>query len=194
MRVLVSVLTAGILGMVAVAAQPHPGRILMFSAGDNIEIDSVTLGDGSTPFPLNSNAPGLTVLLPDDGYTLGALEGSAQVVGQTSGSSTGVASAAGAGFGGAVAGAAIGAAAADTVSEAAVVEGGAANGLPAEGPTDWIRLETSVATLYYFSPDGSAEEGPPFRVESPSLWIRRLSNGRILLWFGQPGTTPPAVP
>ena len=187
MRVLVSVLTAGILGMVAVAAQPHPGRILMFSAGDNIEIDSVTLGDGSTPFPLNSNAPGLTVLFPDREYTLSVLEGSAQVVGQTSGSSTGVAGAAGA-----VAGAAIGAAAAATVSEAAVVEGGAANGLPAEGPTDWIRLKTSVATLYYFSHDGSAEEGPPFRVESPSLWIKRLPNGRILLWFGQPGTTPPA--
>ncbi len=189
MRVVISILAAGILSTVAVAAQPHPGRILMFSAGDNIEIDSVTLGDGSTPFPLNSNASGFTVMFPDNGYTLGALEGSAQVVGQTSGSSTGVASAAGA-----VAGAAIGAAAADTVSEAAVVEGGPANGLPAEGPTDWIQLQTSVATLYYFSQDGSAEEGPPFRVESPSLWIKRLPNGRILLWFGQPGTTPPAVP
>ncbi len=71
---------------------------------------------------------------------------------------------------------------------------GPANGLPAEGPTDWIQLQTSVATLYYFSQGGSAEEGPQFRVESPSLWIKRLPNGRILLWFGQPGTTPPAVP
>ena len=165
----------------SVAAQPQQGALLTISVADDQEIFDITAADGSSPFPLDPNANGYAVLLPE-GYTLDTFSGQAQVTGQPS-TPTG--------------GGAATLSAPEAVAEAVVssdaATGAAGGPLSAPCPTDWIELETSVVTLYYFSPDGSADEGPSWRAEPPSFFIRCRADGRILVWAGQPGTTPSAI-
>ena len=159
------------------------------SWADNLELYGLRPFGVPSYFPLDPNAEGYVVLLPE-GSSLTSLQGSATIAGQQSTSTPGGAvSAAGAAVGAAAAGTLV-----ESVSEGADVGGTGAGGpLSAECPTEWIQLETSVATLYYFSPDGTADEGPSWRQENPSIWIRCLANGDIAVWLGQPGTSPPAL-
>ena len=178
-------LVVGVLAGSTLAYAQEENPIFTVSLADNIEIYGLRTIGGSSYFPLKPNNAGYVVVLPL-GYGLTSLEGSAELAGQQATSTAGGTSA-GAAAGG-VASAQEGAASASDVSSA-----GSGAPLATEGPTDWIELSTSVATLYYFSPDGTADEGPTWRQESPSIWIRRLPNSDVVLWVGQPGTSPPAL-
>ena len=163
----------------SVSAQPQQGALFTISVADDLEIFGITAADGSSPFPLDPNASGYAVLLPE-GSSLDTLSGQAQVAGQPSPPAGGPPSPA----------AAVEASTAESVGSA---DTAGSSPLSAQCPTDWIELETSVVTLYYFSPDGTADEGPSWRAEPPSLFIRCRTDGRIVVWAGQPGTTPPAI-
>ena len=174
----------------SVAAQPQQGALFAISVADDQEIFGITAVDGTSPFPLDPNAAGYAVLLPE-GSSLSTFSGQAQVAGTSP-------PAGGANPTAAPAPAAVAEATLEgAISEGAVssdtAAGGAGGPLSAECPTDWIELETSMVTLYYFSPDGSADEGPSWRAEPPSFFIRCRPDGRIVVWAGQPGTTPPAI-
>ena len=164
----------------SVVAQPQQGALFTISVADAQEVFGITAADGSSPFPLDPNANGYAVLLPE-GSSLATFSGQAQVAGQPSSSSSA----------GGVALDATPTSVAEAVVSADSAGVGTGDPLSAQCPTDWIELETSVVTLYYFSPDGSADEGPSWRAEPPSFFIRWRPDGRIVVWAGQPGTTPP---
>lgn len=61
-----------------------------------------------------------------------------------------------------------------------------------EGPTGWIELEASVASVFYWSPDGEGESS--WRRDRPSLFIRRLADETVVVFMGEPGTRPSDAP
>ena len=50
----------------SVAAQPQQGALFAISVADDQEVFGITAVDGTSPFPLNPNAAGYAVLLPED--------------------------------------------------------------------------------------------------------------------------------
>ena len=62
----------------SVSAQPQQGALFTISVADDLEIFGITAADGSSPFPLDPNASGYAVLLPE-GSSLDTLSGQAQV-------------------------------------------------------------------------------------------------------------------
>jgi hypothetical protein len=171
---------AAVVGVLAIGPVAAQTLYLVLVIGD-LEIYEVTLSDGSSPSPIDPNADGYEILLPE-GSTLGTFSGVAQVAGAQSTPTGGAAAAASA------------SAAVASVAEAAVSADAAAGGDPLQTqcPTDWIELETYSAALYYFSPDG-ADEGPSWSAEPPSFFIRCRADGRVVVWVGKPGTAPPVA-
>lgn len=172
---------AAVVGALAVGSVAAQTLYLTLAIGD-LEIYEVTLSDGSSPSPIDPNAEGYEILLPA-GSSLGTFSGVAQVAGAQSTPT-----------GGAGAAASASGASSASVAEAAVSADAAASGDPlqAQCPTDWIELETYSAAFYYFSPDG-ADEGPSWSSEPPSFFIRCRADGRVVVWVGKPGTTPPVI-
>ena len=77
--------------------------------------------------------------------------------------------------------------------DAAIVtatEGAAAGAGAESGDSGWIELETAVASVFYFSPEGEGESS--WRHEPPRLFIRRLADGRVVVMLGDKDVEPPS--
>ncbi len=161
-------------GFAVVHAQPDK-RSLSLALGDSSETvvrGAVTQGaptDGQFPDEIDRNAASYTVLLEKD-TTMGSFEGSARVAGQAAptvaaGPVTTL----------------------ETVSEAAM--GAAGDASASEGATEWVEMSTAAAALYFFSAENGS--GPNWERRPPAMFMRRTIEGRILVWLGRPGTSPP---
>ena len=85
-------------------------------------------------------------------------------------------------------------ASAGSTSSAVVSAGARASGAaPAGGPTAWIQLEATSASVYYLNAEGGVD-GAQWNARPPRMFIRREDKGRIIVCVGKPGMQPPAIP
>jgi hypothetical protein len=81
-----------------------------------------------------------------------------------------------------------------SASSAVASAGARASGAaPAGGPTAWIQLEASSASLYYVNAEGGVD-GAQWGARPPRMFIRRDEKGRISVCVGKPGMLPPTIP
>jgi hypothetical protein len=138
-------------------------RVLTLSVGDAEEF-GVEWIEGATP--INQATTRYCVRLPA-GATIDRYSGVTKRAGQTPTASTG--------------------------STSSAIAGAGASAAPAAGPTAWIQLEATSASLYYVNAEGSVD-GAQWNARPPRMFIRRDEKGRISVCVGKPGMQPPAIP